>query len=192
MTGANYDWTGAATFTTHCLIFVIKAKNNVANKSQPEGSGQLESKANVDVIFCVACKPGYRPKTDYTGAGANTDNILYVSNLPSSKITECNAITNCDTTSASVNILANGCAKCKATATESNKTFFLAYRDLFYNDCAYVKTANCFVSTGVAIPDTTPVVYACDTCNPGYFLNQDGMCEQLSIVNCTSTNDSDY
>lgn len=69
----------------------------------------------------------------------------------------------------------NGCSKCVADSTGK----FTAFDSIKYNKCVEVLTDFCFIADKVS--------KLCKVCLPGYFLNYDGMCEQLRLPNCSET-----
>lgn len=132
---------------------------------------------------CVSCKPGYKAiKTGTTLAGIYPTDLDSVEN----KIGSCAKIDNCETSTS-----VNACTKCKEKADYSTfgYTVYYAFGSAMYNSCEMTFSPNCFiVDTDSAVSTTPSTIYKCKTCMPGHFLNYDGYCEAIKILNCDSVN----
>lgn len=121
--------------------------------------------------FCAACKPGF--------VGTKLADATAAANFPF-VYTACTAIANCATTSSYF----NACSDC-------NTGFILNYtnNNIDFTKCLTVPTitsarfANCLAAS----PDaSTTAASVCMICKNGYFLNNDGVCENFQPLNCTS------
>ena len=152
------DISNWSTFPDNCAFAIINSNKKFSN------SDFKNDLSNVNT-FCVACKPGYKPKRN---------------NLLPLLITTCTQILNCSSSVKKV----NSCDDC-------NANFIFGYNEktgVDFSECVNWTTksnegfGNCYAADNTAanVDD-----YKCKYCERGYLLNADNKCEKFHPPFCS-------
>lgn len=128
--------------------------------------------------FCLACATGFVPTYRNTAALGGATSGSYI---PYFAVTACTASTNCDAT-ATVNFKPfNACGRCSIASVSATPPVYYAYADHTFANCLPSWSNNCFILNGNSFSAST--ANPCKICSSGYYLNQDGYCDTISVPN---------
>lgn len=159
--------TTAATLA-NCGVFGRLAANTDSSSKTVSGPNS----------FCLACAAGYVPTYFASAATGGASSGSYI---PFYAVTACTASANCDTLT--TNIAYNTCGRCSTASVSATPPIYYAYTDHTLSNCLPSLSSNCFLLKGTGLSTATTPGNACSVCVSGYFLNQDGVCELLTIPN---------
>lgn len=166
--------------------------------------GSTTALGDNSALICAACAPNYRP-TFYTqeirwSNAADND----VNKQKNWFVTNCTPILNCTSSS---NVMMNGCQKCDAGFGFLAKTFLNTKLIAVANAAKQIidrtycvklpeNNLNCYAYLPLDTPDTEtyddsaenlfPKKGRCVVCNPGYFLNDQGFCDKVTVFGCNT------
>lgn len=131
--------------------------------------------------YCLACATGYVPTYKATAAvgGGSADPFT-----PYFAVTACTASLNCDSGVTNTNKPFNACGKCSVASVSASPPVYYAYTDHTFANCLPSWTNNCFILDGTSLSSSTG--NRCKVCASGYFLNQDGYCDTLTVPNMST------
>lgn len=135
------------------------------------------------INVCLACATAFVPTYQGTSTSGGLGSATY---LPYYAITACTASANCDTTQANTNKAFNTCGRCSIASVSATPPIFYAFTDHTMSHCQPSISNNCFVLASAGISTATPATNVCLICMSGYFLNQDKVCELLTVPNMAS------
>lgn len=124
--------------------------------------------------FCLACNSGFFPTYFNANTGANSGSFI-----PYYAVTACTASANCD--ASPPNMPWNACGRCSTASLTATPPIYYGYADHSFMNCYKSSTPNCFILSGTTLDSSNP--NPCKVCMAGYFLNQDGYCDLMTIPN---------
>ena len=143
-------------FPDNCAMGVIDV-TSAPNAAESNIAAPTAGKASV---FCIACKPGYRPTRVTSAVG-----LLMVY--------ECTQISN---TKCAGSTWFNLCSEC---AVDHCYKFDPTTKTVLFDSCISFTDSNCY-----AADDTDPANVFCVYCKKGFSLNIDGKCERINSAKC--------
>lgn len=165
------------------------------------GSDGTVAIASDTALICASCSPNFRPTYHTVTMFGKDDGTLDVNQSKNYFVTQCTAIANC---TSSTNVMMNGCQKCDSgfaflakaetvvlmantnAANQSiDRTYCVKLPENNLNCYAYAPTTSNTAATYDPIK-TFPLYGKCVQCNKGYYLNNLGFCDKLTISGCNS------
>lgn len=147
------------------------------------GSSTVVAVLGSTISVCLACATGYFPIYFSNTPGSTLGSTTYI---PPYAVATCNQANKCDPNA--LNTPFNSCGRCTRAEESLPSPNFYAYSDFRLINCLPVNTKNCFILNTAGSPTlSASVPNACGVCMAGFFLNEDKMCETLTIPSQVTT-----